>query len=813
MFPQNALLSRKTSPMRIFFYLFFFISPQVLQAQRDSSLLLEPERLMEVDIQDKNQTAKNIQIISATRSLVDADKQPFSVWVVTDEEIARFGFVTLGDVLRAAPGIRVSQPGNAVEGETFIMRGLSGNRYVKILINDVPIKSFVAVGMPIGAQLPIRQAARIEVMYGPAGVIYGLEACAGVVNIILKETERPVFTQADLSFSLNYSSMDLMFGGKLGRGKNILRYSLYGSNTIREKLDVYKDKSIYDPRKYVPNWLNDGIFLNNPNYEESFGSDANTVFGKQSPITQESRLFGMDLTWRGLHFNYNRMVRIEPNALGQSPLALSYANPSNRIAERQQSFTLSFSRKKKRRTAFNYLSLSNYNVGGTSSSTYIFDRGSMAQMRAWMIAGNTSFSLQDSAFNLFSKGQRFSSASGLDFRLESRHNIRLYRRLYMDAGIQLHVMGDGFGLWQYSKRQSDDGTYISDGEISPIFLDNTDENTFNTWGQLSWNSKKLHATLGLGVNFEAFTFNNLVPAFRTGLYYQMDSTWSIRANASTGLNQSSPFHRAQSYVFSKSEGRVAQLSSFYNNNILRSSERFQAVEFGFRRGRRSATNIEGSFFAQRSYNLIRNGGFREIKDIAYNPITGTQDTTKFTYFGYYSSPGKSTALYGFQLLYRTKGSGGLTINFGSNSKYRIISRTELSLQYARGKEWFGSDFPATSEPLNFPKWHTQFRFFIKINESAEIILAANQQSSVLSKAVVYKDYYQLPDRQLRHPKYRSWDIMIRTFLSKQFTTYIMVQNLFNKKIYGIDASGSPDDLIYNPQPGRFLRLGVNYNMN
>jgi outer membrane cobalamin receptor len=134
------------------------------------------------------------------------------------------GFVTLGDVLRAAPGIRVSQPGNALEGETFMVRGVSGNQYMKILINDVPIKAAVAPGMSIGAQLPVRQAKRIEVVYGPSGPTYGEEACAGVINIILKETERPVYTQADLSFGrFNYNSLDLMFGGKLGRDRNIFQ--------------------------------------------------------------------------------------------------------------------------------------------------------------------------------------------------------------------------------------------------------------------------------------------------------------------------------------------------------------------------------------------------------------------------------------------------------------------------------------------------------------------------------------------------------------------------------------------------------------
>ena len=129
----------------------------MLLAQPDSSsLLLLPERLDERHIQDQRRSIPKRKAISATRSLEEVNAIPFTVWVVTADDILRNGFITLGDVLRSAPGVRVSQPGNALEGETFMLRGLSGNQYVKVLINDVPINPTVAPGMPIGYQLPIR---------------------------------------------------------------------------------------------------------------------------------------------------------------------------------------------------------------------------------------------------------------------------------------------------------------------------------------------------------------------------------------------------------------------------------------------------------------------------------------------------------------------------------------------------------------------------------------------------------------------------------------------------------------------------------
>jgi hypothetical protein len=801
----------KFLPMRMLFFLAALVFAASLTAQRDSSLLLAPERLMEGDIQNLRKSRGDVQVISATRTAVDRSKQPYSIWVATADDIARNGFITLADVLRAAPGIQVSQPGNAVEGEMFLVRGLSGNRQMKILINDVPIKPFIVAGMPIGAQLPIRQAERIEVMYGPAGTTYGMEACAGVINIILKETERPVYTQADLSFGLNYSSMDLMFGGKLGSDKNILRYSLYGSNTVRERLDIFGDRELYDLRRYTPLGLGADAYANNPNYIPDIDFDFldTLVVPKRAPVTQESRLFGLNLAWRGFRFNYNRMVRSELNALGQSPLALGYNNPSNRSAERQETYALSRQRIKKRRTAYTSFLLNRYVLGTNSSSTYLLDRGNIGQILAWRATNNVGFSHVDSAFALYSRGERFSAASTTELRLESKQTVQLYKRLSLDAGVLLHGVVDGYALRQYNKRPIDDEFFNLFDQISPTYQYDYSGSNSNFWGQMRWAGDRLYANLAFGLTYENFELSRAEPTARAGLFYQIDSTWSARGNFGNAVNLSSPFHYAQSYKYSGQDGAVVSPYGF-DEDFLAEWERVQSAELALRRKKQGGMDIELVFFRQQTQNLVRNGLFGEYKYELYN---GTQFDTLTGYrFGYFNTPGKSSVLNGIQLLYKKERVGEFSI-VGGGKERKVSSRAEFFVQYAWGNEWFGYGFPATKEVLNMPKWHTQFRMFFKLNEDVELMLASNRRSSVLSKAAIYKDYYQLPDRPLRHPKYRSWDMMLRFFLSKQFTTYIFMQNVFNKKIYGLDASGSPDDLIYNPQPGRFLRLGVNYNMN
>jgi hypothetical protein len=55
--------------------------------------------------------------------------------------------------------------------------------------------------------------------------------------------------------------------------------------------------------------------------------------------------------------------------------------------------------------------------------------------------------------------------------------------------------------------------------------------------------------------------------------------------------------------------------------------------------------------------------------------------------------------------------------------------------------------------------------------------------------------------------------MTRFYLSNHFLVYLQFINIFDRHHAGIDATGTPDDLLFNPQQGRIWKLGVSYNMN
>lgn len=52
--------------------------------------------------------------------------------------------------------------------------------------------------MPLGANIPIRQAERIEILYGPAAASYGNDACSGVINIVTMDSDVRPFAEGDI---------------------------------------------------------------------------------------------------------------------------------------------------------------------------------------------------------------------------------------------------------------------------------------------------------------------------------------------------------------------------------------------------------------------------------------------------------------------------------------------------------------------------------------------------------------------------------------------------------------------------------------
>ena len=136
-------------------------------------------------------------VVTGTQESLSRKYVPASVSVVTSADLKSSGQISLLDALsEEVPGLYVPQRGVIGYGienpaGTISIRGLSGspNTQVLVMIDGVP--QFMGIyGHPLPDSYLSQDAARVEVIRGPASMLYGTNAMGGVVNIITKKAEQ-----------------------------------------------------------------------------------------------------------------------------------------------------------------------------------------------------------------------------------------------------------------------------------------------------------------------------------------------------------------------------------------------------------------------------------------------------------------------------------------------------------------------------------------------------------------------------------------------------------------------------------------------
>ncbi len=136
---------------------------------------LSLQELMDVRVVVTSASAANEQLIDAPAPMV----------VLTRQELVQRGYTNLIDVFKDLPGFDVAQFGGNNEFAAY-QRGYRTTTFDRtlVLLDGRPYHQLWAQSVPLFHQFPVQAIERIEVLYGPAGAIYGPNAYLGVVNII-----------------------------------------------------------------------------------------------------------------------------------------------------------------------------------------------------------------------------------------------------------------------------------------------------------------------------------------------------------------------------------------------------------------------------------------------------------------------------------------------------------------------------------------------------------------------------------------------------------------------------------------------------
>ncbi|MCH7473543.1 MAG: TonB-dependent receptor [Gemmatimonadetes bacterium] len=132
-------------------------------------------------------------VVTATRVPISANAVTSSVTVLQGEELRARGVTYVLDALRAVPGLSVVQGGTFGALTSVFIRGGESD-YVQVLIDGVPLNQ--PGGFYNFANLSMANVDRIEVLRGPASVLYGSDAAAGVVQIFTRQGAGPTRASA-----------------------------------------------------------------------------------------------------------------------------------------------------------------------------------------------------------------------------------------------------------------------------------------------------------------------------------------------------------------------------------------------------------------------------------------------------------------------------------------------------------------------------------------------------------------------------------------------------------------------------------------
>lgn len=217
-------LSRLVSLSSFLATLSLLLSPELARAADPSPA--EAEKAPESEGPDDLDLVKllNVEVSTASKTSESIEDAPAVITVVTREEIRRWGYQSVAEVLAHTVGFYLVDdqilPNASVRGVSGGLGAESGG--IKVMIDGRSVAYRSTSGNWLGVELvPLESVEQIEIIRGPASALYGADAFLGVVNVITTSPEalRPVRARAAVGLTETNPAgrFDVAGGAQLGR--------------------------------------------------------------------------------------------------------------------------------------------------------------------------------------------------------------------------------------------------------------------------------------------------------------------------------------------------------------------------------------------------------------------------------------------------------------------------------------------------------------------------------------------------------------------------------------------------------------------
>ena len=183
----------------------------------------------------------NAVIITGVGVATQLKKSPYQVALLRRDDLLQSTSTNIIEALTKIPGVSSVSTGPAISKP--VIRGLGYNRV--LTINDGVRQEGQQWGDEHGIEIDESSVNKVEVLKGPASLIYGSDAIAGVINIITNVPVENNTIKANILSSYQTNNNARLLNANIAGNVNGINWNLYSSSTAAAD---YRNK--YDGRVF-----------------------------------------------------------------------------------------------------------------------------------------------------------------------------------------------------------------------------------------------------------------------------------------------------------------------------------------------------------------------------------------------------------------------------------------------------------------------------------------------------------------------------------------------------------------------------------
>jgi iron complex outermembrane receptor protein len=182
--------------------------------------------------------------VTAVAGATSIRKAPIPIERVNKQELLLTPSTNIIDALSRQPGVSQLSTGPAISKP--IIRGLGYNRLV--VINDGARQEGQQWGDEHGIEIDENSVSRIEIVKGPASLIYGSDAMAGVINILTTQPVPEGTIKGNVLTSYQTNNKQRSFFGSIGGNRNGFNWNIWGDYTAAADYKNKYDGPVYNSK-------------------------------------------------------------------------------------------------------------------------------------------------------------------------------------------------------------------------------------------------------------------------------------------------------------------------------------------------------------------------------------------------------------------------------------------------------------------------------------------------------------------------------------------------------------------------------------